>query len=495
MEYYRKALHLDPALVSAYYNMGSVFQEKGRFEEAIIYYRKALQLNPEFGDAWNSMGVILQGQGMLDESIMHYQKALEIDPNFADAYYNIGKALQQKGCLNEAVVNYQKALQLNPDSAEVHNNIGFCFHEKGQNDEALSHFQKAIDLNPEFAEAYYNLALNYHDKKMIKKAIEYYEKAIECKNDFVRAHWNMSCALLLSGDFERGWKEYEWRWKLKEHRGYRTTHTRWDGSDIAGQTILLHAEQGFGDTIQFIRYAPLVAQRGARVIVQCPKELLPLIRKVKGIEQVLSKEGQMPKFDLQCPLLSLPLLFGTTLENIPCEIPYISADLSLFRNWRALLRSDSSMLKVGLVWSGRTKGKREHRRSCPLSFFSAFTQFDNIMFYSLQKGDGSEEAKMPPKGMRLIDCQEDLHDFSDTAALIANLDLIVSVDTAVAHLAGSLGKPVWTMLPFIPDWRWLLNRDDSPWYPTMRLFRQPSPGDWQSVIGHMEKALIEYVNR
>jgi hypothetical protein len=287
---------------------------------------------------------------------------------------------------------------------------------------------------------------------------------------------------LLAGNFERGWREYEWRWKLKDHRGHIFSSAAWDGSDVSGRTVLLHAEQGFGDAIQFIRYAPLVAGRGARVVVQCPEELASLIGRVEGVEKVVADGGQLPDFDLQCPLLSLPRVFGTTLENIPVEIPYCTADALLSRKWKDRLQHEDSRFKIGLVWAGRTKAKRERGRTCSLALFSALAGFDGVIFYSLQKGEGAEQAKNPPENMELIDYTEEIHDFSDTAAFIGNLDLVISIDTAVSHLAGALGKPVWTLLPFAPDWRWMLNRDDSPWYPTMRLFRQPSPGDWEAVI-------------
>jgi tetratricopeptide (TPR) repeat protein len=495
IKFYQEALQFDPTLTSAYYNLGSVFQENGQSDKAVTYYQKALELDSTLADAWNAMGIIFQKKGQIEEAITHYQKAIALDPDLADAYYNLGKVFWETGQRDGAITYYQKALQLNPNSAEVYNNIGFCLQEKGHYHEALAYFQRAIDLNPNFAEAYYNLALYYHDRNLPDEALKYYRKAIEHKPDFVDAHWNMACALLLAGNFELGWREYEWRWKLKDHRGRKFPSTLWDGSDISGRTVLLHAEQAFGDTIQFIRYAPLVARCGARVVVQCPKELASLLGKVEGVEQVVADSGQLPDFDLQCPLLSLPRVFDTTLENIPVEIPYITADLRLIRQWKARLHCNGSGFKVGLVWTGRTKAKRERGRSCSLALFSALAGFDDVTFYSLQKGEGSEQTKTPPKDMKLIDYTEEVHDFSDTAAFIENLDLVISIDTAVSHLAGALGKTVWTLLPFVPDWRWMLGRDDSPWYPTMRLFRQPLPGDWETVISNIGRELIELINK
>jgi tetratricopeptide (TPR) repeat protein len=490
IKFYQKALQSDPALVSAYYNLGSIFQEKGQPDEAVTYYQKALELDTTLADVWNAMGIIFQEKGLLAEAIKHYKKAVELNPDLADAYYNLGKAFWEEGQCDGAMTYYQKALQLNPNSAETYNNLGFCLQAKGHPEKALVYFQRAIGLNPHFAEAYYNLALYYHDRNLPDEAVEYYRKAVENKPDFVNAHWNMACALLLAGKFEQGWKEYEWRWKLKDHRG-RTfpSSALWDGSDISGRTVLLHAEQGFGDAIQFIRYAPLVAERGARVIVQCPEEVVSLFRTVKGVAQVFSERVQLPEFDLQCPLLSLPRVFGTTPGTIPVNIPYIAADALSVEEWKQRLQHDGSTLKAGLVWTGRSNVKRERDRSCSLELFSPLSRINGITFYSLQKGRGAEQVKTPPLTMHLVDYTEEIKDFADTAALIANLDLVISVDTAAAHLAGALGKPVWTLLPFVPDWRWMLKREDNPWYPTMRLFRQPAPGSWEAVIRNIERDL------
>jgi tetratricopeptide (TPR) repeat protein len=495
ISFYKKALQLNASLVSAYFNLGSISQEKGRPDEAVAYYQKALELDPTLADAWNAMGIIFQEKGQSEEAITHYRKAISLDPDLADAYYNLGKVFWETGQSDGAITYYQKALRLNPNSAEVYNNLGFCLQEKGDYDKAVTYFQRAIGLNPNFAEAYYNLALHYHDRNLPDEAVGYYRKAIERSPDFVNAHWNMACALLLAGNFDQGWREYEWRWKLKDHCGYTFSSAAWDGPDISGRTILLHAEQGFGDAIQFIRYAPLVAKRGARVVVQCPKELASLLGNVEDVEQVVANGGQLPDFDLQCPLLSLPRVFGTTLETIPVEIPYITADVPFLQKWRDRLHGDGPGFKVGLVWAGRIKAKRERGRSCSLDLFSPLARFDEITFYSLQKGEGAEQAKTPPKDMKLIDYTEEIRDFSDTAAIIEHLNLVISIDTAVSHLAGALGKPVWTLLPFVPDWRWMLDRDDSPWYPTMRLFRQPLPGDWEAVIHAIAGELGRFIHK
>jgi hypothetical protein len=327
----------------------------------------------------------------------------------------------------------------------------------------------------------------------MNEAIACFQKALQIDPHYPEAHCNMSFVYLLTGNFEEGWKEYEWRRRLKGSVQREFSQPLWDGSDIHGKTILLYAEQGFGDTIQFIRYIPFVAQKNAIVLVECQDELASVIQDIEGVNRVFVFGEQLPEFDVHCPLLSLPLVFDTTLETIPAEVPYIKADSILVQRWKNKLKHDNSKLKIGLSWAGRPTHKRDRQRSISFDTFSPLLQINEVTFYSLQKGEAAGQAKNPTKGMKLIDYTDEMRDFSDTAAFIENLDLIISVDTAVAHLAGALGKPVWTLLPFAPDWRWMLHREDSPWYPTMRLFRQPSPGDWGSVINNVLRNLELFI--
>jgi len=304
-------------------------------------------------------------------------------------------------------------------------------------------------------------------------------------------HWNLALALLVQGHFPEGWEEYEWRWKTKGLLSPRQLLPQplWDGRPLAGRAILLHAEQGLGDTIQFIRYLPLVAQRGGRVIVECQPELQRLVQAMTPDIPVLARGQPLPDFAFQCPLLSLPKALGTTLATIPATVPYLHADAQNVQMWRDRLAGHGSALKVGLIWAGNPHHKNDRNRSVKLASLAPLAQVPGVQFYSLQKGAAAAQAKTPPPGMDLIDRTDDLQDFADTAAMIANLDLVIAVDTSVVHLAGALAKPVWTLLPYCPDWRWLLKRQDSPWYPTMRLFRQPEIGDWDSVIQQLAAAL------
>ena len=493
---YRRAIQLNPKFVDSYIKLGNVLLLQGRLDEALSYYQKSIEIDPNFSGAHYNLGVALQEQGKLDEAIACYQKALQLNPNYVDAYHDLGFAFQEQGKLDEAIACYQKALQLNPNLVNAYDNLGITFQEQGKLDEAIACYQKALQLNPNLVNTYDNLGITFQEQGKLDEAIACYQKALQLNPNYSNAHWNLSLAFLLSGNFREGWREHEWRWKLKDFSFPRNfSHTIWDGSDIMGLTILLHAECGLGDTIHFIRYAPLVAQKGAKIIVECQKELKTLLRNIKEINQVIVQGEQIPEFDIHCPVLSLPLLFNTTLETIPAKIPYITADSVLVHKWREKVRHDNSKLKIGLVWSGNPRYKRNRYRSFSLDTFSPLAQLDEITLYSLQKGEAGEQAENPPENMKLIDYTKEINDFSDTAALLENLDLITSVDTSVAHLAGALGKPVWTLIPFAPDWRWMVNRDDSPWYPTMRLFRQPSPGDWESVMVKVKDELLKLLNK
>jgi tetratricopeptide (TPR) repeat protein len=422
-------------------------------------------------------------------------KILKEQPNNADALYILGVTLHQKGQFDEAISYYQKAIKFNSYLSDAHNALGILYIVKGKSDDAITCFQNAANLNPTLAEPYYNLGLAYKDKRRLEESIVSFKKAIQINHNFVDAHWSLSHALLLCGNFQEGWKEYKWRWKTKDFIVNQSglPHPLWDGFDIKGQIILLQAEQGFGDTIQFIRYAPLIAQRCARVIIGCHKELKSILSKIDGISMVIAYGETLPQFDVRCRLLDLPLIFQTTLDNIPAKIPYMQAESLLVQKWRDKIQHDNSKLRIGLVWAGSSKHKNNYNRSFSPEIFSPLAKFKGITFYSLQKGEAAQHTKRPPEGMHLIDYTDEILDFSDTAALIENLDLIISVDTSVAHLAGALGKPVWVLLPFVPDWRWMLDRADSPWYPTMRLFRQHSPRDWGSVIELIKSELVKFL--
>jgi tetratricopeptide (TPR) repeat protein len=489
--YIRMALQYDPENAEAQCNLGFILLEAGRFDDAEQYYLKALEANPHLPEAYLSLGNIYKEKGQFEDAIRCYQKALQLNPDAPEVYSNLGIAYQKAGRHAEAAGYFETAVALNPDDANMHYNLGIAFQENGRLDEAIQCYQKASQRNPGDAGIYNNLAFALQENRRPYEAIPYYRKALQLEPSYATAHWNLSLALLLTGNFREGWREYEWRWGTQYLAASRRNFVQplWSGEDIKGRTILLHAEQGFGDTIQFIRYVSLVAERGAGIIFECCRELAALLLCVKGIGQVVVRGEKLPAFDVHCPLLSLPLAFDTTLETIPAIVPYVAGNRVLTEKWKAKIKKDNSKIKIGFAWAGNPGFKQNRYRNIPLALFLPLTKIPGAAFYSLQKGGEAEEAKHPPGGMKLFDYTEDIHDFSDTASLIENLDLIISVDTAIAHLAGALGKPVWTLLPFSPEWRWLLDREDTPWYPTMKLFRQSSPGDWRQVIDRVRQEL------
>ncbi len=457
---YQRAIALQPLYAAAHFNLGNAWKDKRRLDLAIASFHRAAAINPAFTEAHTNLGIALFQAGQIDAGIASFHRAVSINPRFPEACFNLGRAYAGIGRTEEAVTWYRRTIALDSGSVMAHNNLGTALAELGNNDEAIESCRAAIAVQPDFAGSHYNLAHG----------------------------------LLRTGQFTEGWKEYEWRWDCPgrpSRRGF--SQPLWDGADLPGKTILLSSEQGLGDHIHFFRYAQLVARRCRRVVLECPEELLPLRDGIPGVDKAVQLGRPLPPFDAHVPLLSVPGILGTTLATIPADVPYIKPDPARIAEWAKKL-TPSNNVKVGLVWAGRPDNSVDTRRSCSLREFAPLASATRVDFYSLQKGPASSQAASPPMGMKLIDLTPDLHNFADTAALIANLDLVISVDTAVAHLAGAMARPVWTLLPFCPDWRWLLDRSDSPWYPTMRLFRQPAIGAWSAVMKTVAAALGEYVN-
>jgi tetratricopeptide (TPR) repeat protein len=477
----REILEEQPDNAEMYNNLGLLLGEKGNIDDSVACYRKALELDPNLADAHYNLGNVLKGQNQLLEAIKSYRRAIELDPVSLDALMNFGNALQGVEQYDEAEQCYQKALHISPHNADIYNNLGLTFHKKNMFDKAILFFEKAIRLRPDQSDIYNNLGFTHQEIGSLGEAIRCYRKAIQLDSNYANAHWNLSRALLLVGDYKEGWKEYEWRWKADTLilTSRHCSQSLFTLENIAHRIILLNSEQGFGDNIQCVRYVPLIAQRGAKVIVECYPELYSLFGNMDSIYQVIRFDEDPPPFDLNCPIFSLPLIFETTPETIPTNVPYLTADASRKEKWREKIMEHNFRVKIGLVWAGNPKIPFKH---LSLDDFAPFGQLGDVGFYSLQKGRASEQSTKPPQGMRLFDYTAEINDFCDTAALIESLDLVIAIDTAVSHLAGAIGKPVWTLLPFVPDWRWMLDREDSPWYPTMRLFRQPALGDWRSVI-------------
>jgi tetratricopeptide (TPR) repeat protein len=487
----------------AYNSLGNNFQAQGKFEQAIATYRQGLAVRPDLADLYSNLSNALRETGLIEPALEAARRALELRPDFPEACNNLGNALRENGQLDEAIAAFRRAMSLRSGYAEAHYNLGATLLEQDQPDEAMDEFQEALALRPEYPEANYQLGNALRAARRLDEAVDAYRKALGAAPQFVAAHFNLGLTLLLQGNLTDGWKEFEWRWNLPGPRAHlsRFSGQLWRGEPLEGRRLLLHAEQGFGDTIQFVRYAKILAERsGAGAIggsqgiitLACEKPLQRLLRTVPGIEGVFTPDDVVPEFDVHCPLLSVPSLLGTTVDTIPSDVPYLVADRELALKWRIRIAEDGS-LKVGLAWGGRPSHTNDQNRSLKVSSLEPLSGIEGVQLFSLQKRP-SPSPGMPGEGRGegladLIDWTEELSDFADTAALIENLDLLITVDTAVAHLAGAMGKPVWVLLPFVPDWRWMLDRSDSPWYSTMRLFRQPSPGDWQTPIEQVANAL------
>ena len=406
-----------------------------------------------------------------------------MNPAYPEAHNNLGNALRERGELDEAVAAYRRALAIKPDYAEAHNNLAVALTDRGELTAATASYQRAIELKPNFAKAYNNFSDALRDMGKFDDAVAACRRALQLEPNYSHAKFNLSLLLLLRGDFEQGWPLYEARWnafRSGDDRDY--SQPTWVGSRLEGRRVLIHAEQGLGDSIQFVRYAQLIAERGGEVILECQSSLVELFRGVRGVSEVVTVGDVIPSFNLHVPMLSLPWIFKTARETIPRDVPYLFADPARREIWRERLAGDLSRLKVGLAWAGNRQNIRLRKRHIPFESLRPLLDVEGIDFFSLQMEGGAEQIGQGTGALRIVDYSERIKDCADTAAFMAELDLIISVDTATAHLAGALGRPVWLLLPFVPDWRWGLESETTPWYPTMRLFRQPAAGDWQSVI-------------
>jgi Flp pilus assembly protein TadD len=437
--------------------------QAGQLDAARKAYERLLRKNPKDPDALNLLGVLFASQGDLTKGIQLMRRAISVLPHFPDAMSNLGKALLDSGQPEAALESCDRALALAPDGAETNNNRGNALLALGRPADALLSYRRALAERPDYAEARTNEGLS----------------------------------LLALGDLPSGWASYEHRWRLPKMQQSASGFAAllWTGEQpVAGKRLLLHAEQGLGDTLQFCRYAPLVAALGAQVVLEVQPPLQQIMSTLQGVSEVIAQGDERPPFDLQCPLMSLPRAFGTTIETIPAEIPYLASDPTRVAQWRERLVHHTGR-RIGLVWAGnpRRDDAESHsvdlRRSLPLSAFRSLATLADTVFVSLQKGEPARQVRALSDRLPVIDWSDDLVDFADTAALVQALDLVIGVDTSVVHLAGALGKPVWVLNRFDRCWRWLQDRTDTPWYPAMRLFTQPAPGCWAPVMAELREAL------
>jgi tetratricopeptide (TPR) repeat protein len=464
--------------------------QAGRLAEAVTFYRRALALHPPYVEAQQNLGSALSDQGQLDAAVACFHRALGLRPDYPMAHLNLGNAYWAQGRAEEAIAAYDKAIALRPDFAEAHTFRAIVLGEEGLTEPAIAACRRALMFRPGFPDAHNTLGNLLRMTGRVAEAVGCYRRALALAPDYPDAHFDLGMALLALGEFEAGWPEYEWRWKTPQMMAAarRLPQPQWRGEPAAGRRLLIHAEQGFGDTLQFCRFAPLAAARGMAVLLEVPRPLARLCGSLPGVEAVVPLGETLPEFDLHCPMASLPLVLGTTLATIPASVPYLAAEAAAVAAWRERLPAEG--LRVGLVWAGNPSPDRpsraamDRRRSLAPDRLQGLLAVPGAHFVSLQKGGPTLPAHAP-----VTDLMAEVADFADTAALVANLDLVIAVDTAVAHLAGALGRPVWLLDRFDPDWRWMTGRPDSPWYPSLRIYRQPAPGDWESVLAEVARDL------
>jgi len=522
-EWARRAVAQDPK-PQYLFTLGSVLRQQKQFEEALAAFEQAAQLKPEAVDLWRAIANVMVDLNRLDRAAAAFARVVKLDPRDRDAAYNAGSLLQRSGRaaealpylqlsdelqpnhaptlqmralalydlkrFDEALAEIQRAHDHDPAQADICNNAGAFLHRLGRHEDALVWFDRALQLRPAYPAALCNKGAALTDLHRFDDAIAMYRRSRAIDPGHAEAEWALALLNLLRGNFEAGWAGREVRWSVPDlpiaHFDY--IQPMWLGhGSVDGKTVLVHVDEGLGDTIQYVRYVPMLAARGARVVLVVPASLCGLLSGLSGVAQCLPMGSELPPFDMYCPIGSLPLAFGTKLETIPAEVPYLPApDAACVQAWEARLGS-RDRLRTGLVWSGNPNHRNDHNRSVPLGILSELFDLD-ATFVSLQK-DPSDDDRALLSRSDVIDFTDRLGDFTETSALISCLDLVISVDTSVAHLAGSLGRPVWTLLPYTPDYRWLLDRDDSPWYPTMRLFRQDARRSYAEVIARVRSEL------
>lgn len=489
--YFDRALAIDATAHDALANRGNALLSLGRFAQAVDSYGAALAQRPDDSDVLNNRGNALQVLKRHAEALADYERALALRPGHAGLLKNQGNALAALGRFEQALASYARALQEQPDDIGTLNNRGNVLLVLSRLDEALACYDQALAIMPTHAETLSNRGNALHALQRVDEAITCYQQAMALQPDYAEAHWNLALTWLVKGDLAAGWKEYEWRWKLADAPRARTLPAAlWLGrEDLRGKTILLHAEQGLGDTLQFCRYAALVQARGAEAVLEVDARLKSLLASLAGVAQIVAFGDALPHCDYHCPLLSLPLAFGTTLENIPARIPYLYANPDLSERWGRKL-GPKRLPRVGIAWSGNPGQAKDRNRSLPLAALEPLLALP-LQFISLQKEIRVSDAAALGRHPQLLHFENDIGDFSDTAALVEACDLVIAVNSVVAHLAGAMGKTVWVPLAFVPDWRFLLDREDTPWYPRMRLFRQSRPGQWEDVVARMAAQLRE----
>ncbi|MBF0108484.1 MAG: tetratricopeptide repeat protein [Magnetococcales bacterium] len=496
IRFFLRALDYDSDWIPALVSLGRLLLSLGRTAEARIHLERALAVVPDHSDALTCLGMVLQRLGEWDLAEAKFRHALRVHPDVCQGHNNYGSALLERGAFAEAARQFRLALQQCPEYPLAVNNLGVAWHKEGQILDAMEQFRHALRLKPDYFAAANNLGLACQELGRLDEALEWFQLACRINPDFADARYNEGLIWLTRGDFERGWRGYESRLGMARYRNHLFFRPAWALSLVPGGRVLVYCEQGFGDNIQFIRLVTFLAQAAMRVTLVCPGALARLFSTAPGIDcLVVDETPAMAEYDLHLPLLSLPCLFGIRPHTLSF-VPYLAADASGMAAFRELFLPFRKRLRIGLVWRGNPKHLLDRYRSMPPGFFSTLLDLEGCSFIGLQKDATADELKLfMVAGDNFLDLGGRLHDFADTALAVAHLDVVIAVDTAVAHLAGAMGRPVWLLLPAVADWRWLLDTETSPWYPTMRLFRQATPGDWAGVLARVKGCLHEWIAR
>ncbi|MBL0074542.1 MAG: tetratricopeptide repeat protein [Rhodocyclaceae bacterium] len=479
---YDKALAIETTLPEAHLNRGITLKELHRLGESLASFDQALRFKPDYPEAHNNRGLTFQELKQFDEALASYDQALAIDPDNAAAYFNHGNTLQKMKRFDLALASYENALAIESNLATAHNNRGVALRQLNRHDESLGSFEQALTLKPDYSDAYNNRGLTFQESMQFDAALASYEQALAIDANLPEAHMNQGICYLLMGNFDKGWEQYEWRWKCTDRGGNFRNYAQpqWLGdTDIAGKTILLWAEQGLGDAVQFCRYVQQVAALGANVVLEVPAALIDCVSALPGAPKIIAKGSVPPAFDVHCPLLSLPLAFRTSLADVRGG-SYLRASADKLTLWETRI-ARTTKPRVGIVWQGNPEHKNDANRSIAFGNFQQLI-VEKFDYYCLQQTISASDKSILAKLPAVKAFSSELVDFSDTAALVSLMDVVITIDSSVAHLAGALGKEVWILLPHAPDWRWLLKRSDSPWYDSAILFRQPKAGDWDSVL-------------
>ncbi len=487
---FQALLSRDPLNIDATNNLGFVLAMLGRSQESAAVFQQAIRVYPNNAAFHSNLGNVLAALGRDDEAAACHRRSLELNPHAAATHNNLGTVLFNQDKLDAAMRCYEQAVKLLPDYAEAHNNMGTILERRGQFQEAIARYHHALKLKPHYAEAFSNLGNAWSHSGHHGEALACYEQALRLDPANADAHLNKALQLLLQGDWLAAWPEYEWRWRTKGFVRYTFSQPRWDGTSLPGKTLLVLAEQGLGDTLQFMRYFALVKQRVGKVVFNCHPQLVKLVANVAGIDQIVPMETPLPPFDAYIPLLSLPGIYRTTPETAPATIPYLHPEAELAAFWKSELKLPAG-LNVGIAWQGNPKYRYDRLRSMPLAQFGRLAAVPGVRLVSLQKGLGTEQLRAVTFPVHDVEQRlgDDLDSFRHLAAIVKNLDLVIACDTAVVHLAGALGIAAWVGLPWDSDWRWLLRREDSHWYPKVRLFRQLRVGEWDEVFQRMAQEL------